>query len=285
MKHSTSWIAPVIAGLVFALSGAAQAASWSVHDDFNQGRVVSDTSWQPTSIGWGTGVQEIERSVSGGSVTLGLRSKRLKGTQDEGEQTYRRNRLAVKFSESEGLEGMQAKVTVDKASVRGCDVADSEESWVSATMQAIYFNTGAGDQNDDSDYTGDMFATLSVQRNDTNSGLVVRATVGKCLTSDCGEFTTELDKKLMRNAKLGQEITVRHLWKPASGTINFRVIQGGNKRVASYDYTQTSTAAFSSNKLIRANVQSRTVLANCEGGSKLPKGEITARFNEVRLKK
>jgi len=210
---------------------------------------------------------------------------RLKGTDNEGEQTYRRNRLAVKLSESEGLEGMQAKITVDRASVRGCDVAGSEESWSAALMQAIYFNTGAGDQSDDSDYNGEMFASISVQRNDTNAGLVVRARLSRCTTSDCLEFDRVMDKKLMRNARFGEEITVRHQWKPESGSIKFQAVQGSTKKSASYDYSQTTTAAFASNKLIRANVQARTVLATCEDGSKLPKGQITARFNEVRLKK
>lgn len=285
MKISKNLILLVLTGALAGISTSSNAASWVVHDSFSSGPNISDTLWTPTSVGWNSGLQEIERSVSGGAANLGLRAMRLKGTFSEGASSARRNRLQVKKALSEGLVGMQAKMTVLKASVRGCSVANSEISEAAGQVQAVYFNTGAGDPNDDSNFSGEVFVTLATGRSDQVTGLEARAYVGSCDNSDCSIYTNVFDEQVLDNVQIGQEISLRHVWKQEDGTIKFTAKQGPRTGSATYDYTGDLTVGFPSVREMRANIQARTDLAACESGSKKPKGVISIQVNEVRLKK
>ncbi len=285
MKISKKLFLLAVAGTFAGTANVASAASWVVHDSFDNGPNISNSLWTPTSIGWDSGLQEIERSVSGGSATLGLRALRLKGTFSEGDPTARRNRLQVKKALSEGFTGLQAKMTVTKATVRGCSVANSEASEVSGQVQAVYFNDGAGSDDGSTGVAGEVFVTLAVERSDQRSGLHARAYVGSCDDSSCSVFTDYFEEPVLENVDPGQEISLRHVWKQEDGTIKFTAKQGARSGSVTYDYTGDLTVGFPSVRELRANVQARTDLASCESGLKKPKGVISVDINEVRIKK
>ncbi len=72
----------LLVGLATTLTlGLAQSATAQVtnalFDNFNNGAVLKESFWQPTSVGWGNGVQEANRRIVGRKLNLQIRSTAL----------------------------------------------------------------------------------------------------------------------------------------------------------------------------------------------------------------
>lgn len=280
MKNSNQIVVAI--GLLLAC-GSAHSATWEVYDEFNQGAIVSDELWEATSYGYSSGVQYMNKRVDSGQLRLGLRAVRLRGTSEEGPQSFKRNRVLVNPGISTEVNGVEADVTVERLASRGCSTPGSELSKAAFTLQNVFFNTGLS--TGAGDFSGEVFSAVEVRKGDEDSGPVAVAFVTVCNDAACGDSTVVYEEVLMP-VELNNPIKLNQRINEVRGVLKYSASQGANTAKSSYDFSNELTVGGSSPNSLRANVQARAVVAECEASdAKRPYAEVEATVDRVMLRR
>jgi len=173
------------------------------------------------------------------------------------------------------ITALQAKVTVRSALAQNC-AANPEATRSRANLFGFFFNDGSS--TGPTDFTGDIIAGITVERNSKTGDRIV-AFLNRCDTAACVFSTNLVAAVFTRTWTLGIAQLLTVVWQPANNRFVYTVSGGGlatETRILTY--TQPDAAL---PRLFLKELRVANTVPNCTAGRRV--AAIDALFDSVAI--
>lgn len=217
---------------------------------------------------------ERSRQVVGGALLMSQR--------DYGDQYsntgVRRSTFATPVDEPHRVTQLRASVAITGYEVTGCAQNTGSASSVQARVLGSFFNVGAPEAGSQ---MGDVIALARLVRRsnsvDAAGVLVAEGLAVRCTSSDCSTSTVIDAVRSLGTVTQGTLVRLAVEWDQVAKTFYF---QRDNEPKLSVTYTDADSA---SPGTPFKQLDTRTELANCLGGTARTFGTVNARFDNVQV--